>query len=228
MSNYNCIVIEDDNTSRFLLCDLLKKSGKFEIIKDFGNPVEGLRFLSEHFVDVIFLDVEMPEMSGIDLAKLVTNGEKIVITTSKEEYAIDAFGVRAFDFILKPVSLAKLLMLAEHLSVNNSDATSNKPIFLRTKNGYVKMRLDEVSHVQAFGDYLNYFTKSDKYTVRQSMNEAKETLCDLNFAQVHRSYIVILDYIDSFESDSLMIGNEKIPISRGFKDSFLSQIKKLV
>lgn len=228
MSKYTCVVVEDDSASRFLLCDLLKQSEKYEVIRDSGNPLDAFKFLSESEVDVVFLDVEMPEMSGIGLAKLIPEGAKIVITTSEEKYAVDAFGIRAFDFILKPVDLPKLLEVSERLKSEIQPSISPKPVFLKTKGRFVKIDLEEVIYVQAFGDYINYFTRSDKYTVRQSMNKAKEMLGHLNFVQVHRSYIVNLDAVDGFESDSLMIGSVNIPISRSHKDLFQAKIKKIV
>lgn len=225
-STFNAIIIEDDATSRLLLKDLLESTGRFNVLADFENPLDGLKELPKHSIDVLFLDVEMPEMSGIELAKYLPKETKVVITTSQQKYALDAFGIHAFDFILKPVYQGKILKVIERLEA--SPEKVEKPIFLKTKEGYIRIILDDIIVISAFGDYLHYITEGKKYLVRQTFKHAQDIVRSLNFVQVHRSHIVNLEKVISFTFEEIVLPENTIPMSRGFKEHFLDQINKIV
>lgn len=226
MQKYNAIVVEDDNTSRFLLEELLKVSGRFNVISSFLNPVEAVSFVNSNEVDVIFLDVEMPELSGLDFAKVITSKAKVIITTSEKDYAVDAFEINAFDFLLKPVELNKLTAVAARLDETAKLNTDSKPMFLKTKEGFIKIDLDSVLYVSAEADYVFYHTNEKRFIARQSMTKVLE-VCGSNFIQVHRSFIINLDKVISFTSDKIELGTERIPLSRGYRENFQNRINKI-
>jgi DNA-binding LytR/AlgR family response regulator len=204
----------------------LKASGRFDVIGSFSNPIEAISFVNSNEVDVIFLDVEMPELSGLDFAKVITSKAKVIITTSEKNYAIDAFEINAFDFLLKPVELSKLAAVAAKLDKNSDVNISSKPVFLKTKEGFIKIELDTVLYVSAEADYVFYHTEEKRFIARQSMTQVLE-VCGPNFVQVHRSYIVNLNNVISFSSDKIEVGKERIPLSRGHRDNFQNRINKI-
>lgn len=227
MVEYTAVIVEDDATTRYLIEELLSQSGRFHTISSHSSAIDALNDPTTNTADILFLDVEMPGISGLELAKRIESDVKIVITTSESKYAIDAFGVKAFDFILKPVDITKLLDISSRLDKEKS-TNSDKAIFLKTKEGFIRLDLNEVLAISAEGDYVFYHTSSKKYIARQSMTKALETCQGHSFIQVHRSHIVNLDQVSSFQADVIVAGELEIPLSRGFKDDFLSSINKVV
>lgn len=227
MESLSCIIIEDDNASRALLTDLLTQVDQLELKGDFANPIDAYQFLSENFVDVVFLDVEMPEMSGIELAKMIPFETNIVVTTSKKEYALDAFGINAFDFILKPVDFPKLVAVCNKLESVTAIEDRLKPLFIKSKQGYIRIPQEDLIILQAYGDYVRYITRDKTYLARQSFKDAMDTVKFSNFIRIHRSYAVNLEHVKGFDQNSVMINDEKIPVSRSFKSGFLAAIKRI-
>lgn len=227
MPKYSAIIVEDDTTTRFLIEDLISQSERFEVIASYASALEALNSNNINTCDVIFLDVEMPGLNGLDLARRIDSNAKIVITTSEKKYAIDAFGVHAFDFILKPVDIPKLLDIAQRLD-DTPSSSSEKPIFLKTKEGHVRIDLNEVLAVSAERDYVFYHTKDKRHIARQSMSKVLELSNGYSFIQVHRSYIINLDHVSSFSNDIIVLDQMEVPLSRSFKEAFLLRINKIV
>ena len=227
MQKYTAIIVEDDNTTRMLMEELLSNSGRYHTISSHNSALSALNDSKLSDADVLFLDVEMPGLSGTEFARSIQSDIKVVFTTSESKYAVDAFGVKAFDFVLKPVDINKLIDIANYLD-NLVQPNPERPIFLKTKDGHVRIDLNSVFAISAEGDYVCYLTKDKKHLARQSMTTALETCKGYSFIQVHRSHIVNLDKVTFFRGDAISLDEWEVPISRSFKDEFLARINKIV
>jgi len=225
-----CIVIEDDKIACKILLQMIQKTKVLTLLDSFSDPFTALAFLKDNPVDLIFLDIEMPEMTGIELLKNLHPEPLIIFTTGKPEYAIEAFHYNAVDYLLKPIDFPRFLKAVikaeEWFEIKQSgiegkievDNTKSKLdfIFVKSDSVNVKLTLKDLVYVEALGDYINVFTKNKKYTVHQTMKSI-ENILPSNFIRVHRSFIVNTSFIDSIEDSTISIASNLIPIGVSYR-----------
>lgn len=221
-----CIIVDDDPVSGLLLSDLLSNWEMFKLLDVFTNPLKAHTYVAENDVQLIFLDVEMPEISGVALAKMIDKNIKIVLTTSNKEYSFDGFEIDAYSFIHKPVTIEKLAKLVTKLSSIEVTDTVDK-IFIKDKATFKKLILKDVFYFEAYGDYVKIFSKNKTEIINQSLTNMLNELNGSCFHRIHRKYIVNIDHIDSFDSTMVKINGELLPISRSYRSLFFDSIKKM-
>ncbi|MEL7220452.1 MAG: LytTR family DNA-binding domain-containing protein [Bacteroidota bacterium] len=249
-----CIIVDDEQMSRVHLAHLCKKIDAINVVGVFNDAMSAYRFLSEEQVDLVFLDIEMPDFSGIDLVRQLHNPPAIVFITSKQDYAVKTFDFieTVIDYLLKPVSLARLLKAVERyqnyqirkesresgiaVSVAMASTTSsknqhhhkdNRHLFVKTERKLVRIDLDDLLYVETVGDYSIFKTVDQQYTVHATLKSIDERLTSPNFLKVHRSFIVNLDKIKDIEDNNLLIDHKIIPISRTHRSQLLERIMPL-
>jgi len=227
-----CIVVDDEPVARDILKNHLSKIDAIEIVKLCKNGAEAFNAISLHTVDLIFLDINMPGISGLDFAKSINKDLKIIFTTAYREYAVDGFNLQAVDYLLKPISFDRLLQgvhkyLGENTPlkpvVQSSIVPEKSPfIFVRSERKMVKINFEDIVYVESLADYIKIHLAGHTVVTRETISNLEAKLPRQQFIRVHRSFIVSLEKITSYTNEFIEIGDQAIPISRSYKANVLS------
>ncbi len=223
----SCIVIEDQMPARKILQKYL---GDVEILKPegmFSNALDALDFLREKPVDLLFLDIHLPKLSGIDFLKVLQKKPFVILTTAFPDYALQGYELDVVDYLLKPFSFERFLkaVIKVERQFNGipSELKIEKPESILVKVGYdlVKISIDEITYIQADGDYTHIFCKNKKHHASYPLKYWTETLPNNQFLQVHRSYIININQVSKVSSTSVEIKDEVLPLGRVYKKAFM-------
>ena len=228
----NCIVVDDNNLSLTAISQLVEQVDFLELKKECEDPVDAFNYIKTEQVDLVFLDIEMPGMSGIELIKNLEKKPSIIFVTAKPEYAIEAFELNVADYLVKPVTLSRFMVAASRAkdmfeSINQKIELSEKNkdyIFVRSNSVLTKIKLKDIIYVQALGDYVNIFTPEKRHTVHITLRGMEEKLGKEKFYRLHRSYLVSLDHVDNIEDGTVYIGQHPLPIGEQFKKVLLKKL----
>lgn len=228
----NCLIVDDDTMARMALRKLVGEIGGLNLKGEFAGALEASEYLRKETVDLVFLDIEMPGMSGIDLIKNLENRPIIILITAKQNYAVEAFELSVADYVIKPVSLSRMLLAvnkARELFDNRHKRLESVPkekeyIFVRSKSTLTKIRIEDITYIQALGDYINIFTPGGRNTVHITLKGIEEKLDTGKFYRVHRSYLVAVNHIDKVEEGTAFIGKHPIPIGEQYKKELLKNL----
>lgn len=226
-----CIIVEDEPMSRKALQRLCEQHGSLEVLAVFDNATSALDYLAEQDVDLIWLDIEMPGLSGFDLLEKLPSMPYVILTTGKIEYAFEAFQYNVTDYLKKPISLPrfkiaveKVLELKARAKTNSSD--ERQEIYIKTDGRYIRLPFATIFYIENTGDYVKIFTTTQTHIVYTTMKYLEEKL-GVQFLRVHRSYIVHLDKIVDIEDNTLVISDKIIPISRANKPELMNRLNLL-
>lgn len=228
----NCIVVDDDRATREIIKQCVKITDFLHWVGSYESALEARSEMRKAQVDLIFLDVEMPNMSGLDFVKTFRDLPPVILITSKKEYAFEAFENDVVDFLAKPVVYARFLKAAEkalrqHQTSRQTEGTPLKKthIFVKTDQTALKVWLEEIWHVESFGDYVKIHTTSERLTVLSTLKALLDELPAEQFMQVHRSHVVNLSKVTRIEAGTtLFMDTYKVPISRSFKDEVKQRV----
>jgi len=231
----NAIVVDDDNSSRQQLVSMLEKLDEINILSEFNNPLDATTYLKKNTCDVVFLDIEMPQMTGIELVKSLSNLPQVVFFTSNPSYALECYEYNVTDFLSKPVEFARLLTCIEkiqdrHKALNSSSnnvSQEERSLFIKSDSRFIKLDFDDISYIEASGDYVIFKTETKSFIVHSTLKNIINTMPEDQFVRVHRSYVVNKSKIVDIEDMSLVIGKKVIPISRSQKDSLMNSLNLL-
>ena len=227
-----CLVIDDEPMARDVLRRYIEKVPALEIAGEYSNAIDALVFLQNTQVDLIFLDIRMPELLGTEFVRSLQNPPKIIFTTAFKEYALDGFELDAVDYLLKPVrferflkALNKAFPKKEKEQINNNivseKKSSNDFIYLRVDRKLVKIILADLLYIESARDYVKVFTKDASYITRQTISSIEAMLSGNEFIRIHRSYIISIKKITSFTNELVEIGNKELPIGKFYRNSFV-------
>jgi len=210
-------------------CDL---SEHLELVGSCESAITALTFLDKNKVDVIFLDVEMPKMTGLEMLNAMTGESQpyVVLVTSKKEYAVDAFEYNVIDYLLKPVDYVRFLKTVNKLlslEEKNIEGDQKNEIFVKSDLKFVKIKFDEILYVEAMADYVIIHVVGARHIIHSTMKGIDKKLAQDNFLRVHRSFIVNIKKVDAVENNMIGIGDKRIPIGASFKSEFVKKIKVL-
>ncbi len=229
----NCIIIDDDKLSRMVLEKFIKQTGFLNFLGAYESAVEAIPMVnsSKEEIDLIFLDVEMPEMTGIEFLKSLKDLPQVIITSAKQKYAIDAFEYDVTDYLLKPFSYARLFKAVDKAHNKYKELQNAQPtdgIFIRSSSSLVRIRFDDVLWIEALENYVVINTKTQKHTIHFTMKAIQGKLPVTKFTRVHRSYIVNVSKIDLIEDNSIVMTTEAdvkvIPIGKSYRDGLMRDI----
>lgn len=228
----NCIVIDDDALSRRVIEEFITRTDFLEFKHSFQNAVEAINVLNQEQddVDLIFLDIEMPEMDGIDFLNTLKNLPQVIIVSSKEKYALEAFDYDVTDYLLKPITYGRFYKAA--LKAKNIYESKSKnevdEIFIKKNSALVRLKYEDILWVEALENYVILNSYSEKFTIHFTMKSIENQLPVNQFKRVHRSYIVNVRKINRIEDNSIYIKNNDglkgIPIGKAYKDRFMNDI----
>jgi len=227
-----CIIVDDNKMARTAIRLLIEQVDFLDLKKECENPMEAFNYLKTEDVDLVFLDVEMPGMTGVELIKNLDKRPIVILISSKRDYAIEAFELNVADYLIKPVDLPRFTQaVARAKELYDSRQQGNIPIkkdkeyiFARSNNILAKIRINEIKYIQAMGDYVNIFTDEKRYTVHITLKGIEEKLPPDKFYRLHRSYITSLNHIDNIEESTAYIGKHPLPIGEQFKKDLLKKL----
>ncbi|GAB3805517.1 LytTR family DNA-binding domain-containing protein [Spirosoma humi] len=226
-----CIIVEDETMARTSLQRLCKQHSALEVLGVFDNTISALDFLAEQDIDLIWLSVEMPGLSGFDLLEQLPSVPYVILTTRKIEYAFEAFQYNVTDYLKLPITLPrfniaveKVLELSTRLKQNTTE--ERQEIYVKVDSRYIKLTHQTILYVEAYGDYVKVVTTDKTYTVYTKMNRIEEKLGHL-FIRVHRKYIVNIDKIEDIEENTLVILKQVIPIARTYRAELMNRLNLL-
>ena len=228
---YTCLLVDDEPIARSIIENYLSKIPSFEIVAQCKNATEALQILSSQSIDLLFLDINMPEISGLTLAKTIQSKTKIIFTTAYREYATEGFEVEALDYLVKPIAFDRFFKAIQKFlnSVETKKEDSKKEtkdsFFVRSERKMIKISIPEILYVESLGDYVQIYTKDDKIITRESLTQIEKELPVNHFLRVHRSFIVAKAAVDSYTHEFLEIGKKAIPISRTYKEEVLKSFQ---
>ncbi|SMO44208.1 two component transcriptional regulator, LytTR family [Chryseobacterium rhizoplanae] len=218
------LIVDDNDIARTTLAHLAKQIPNLTVIDEFSNAINAYNYLQSNPVDLIFLDIEMPEMTGIELTKTLSGKDTIIIfTTSKKEYALEAFELNIADYLLKPIMPARFLQAVSKAQTilesrkENVEVTRDEFLFVRDSNITRRLKLDDIFYAEAMGDYVKFYTKEKMFAIHGKMKTAEERLPKDHFIRVHRSYIVSVSKIDTLQDGGIMINGKFIPVADAYR-----------
>ncbi|OQP39858.1 DNA-binding response regulator [Niastella yeongjuensis] len=228
-----CLIVDDNDLSRLTLHQQALQTGRLRITGECKDAIEAHRNITANPPDLVFLDIEMPGMTGIDLLKILPKQTLAILTTSKKDYAVEAFDLNVVDYLIKPVNLPRLLQAIDKvqdiLSRNEEEITAapDEYIFIRDNNLLKKLRLEEILWIEAMGDYVKIRTEAQWHIVHTTLKAVEEKINSARLMRVHRSYIISLDKIDSIEDGAVNIINTPIPVAESYRAKLIQKIKLL-
>ncbi|WP_282042920.1 LytR/AlgR family response regulator transcription factor [Winogradskyella flava] len=222
-----CIIIDDEPLAIDLLESYVSKIENLELIGSFVNPLDALKLLRDRPVDILFLDIQMPEITGVDFKKIISPEVKVIFTTAYSEYALESYDLNAVDYLLKPITFQRFLQAVEKVQNKNSKTETTKDedyVFVKTEYRHQKLFFSDILYLKGLSDYVAIQTKSGKVLTLQNMKEFEQDLPNNKFIRVHKSYIINLEHIEFIERNRIVMHGEYIPIGATYKDAFWKKI----
>lgn len=227
MDKYTCIIIEDEPLALEKTKDFVSKVPFLQLSATFDNALTGLAYLNNNKVDILFLDINMDELTGIELLQSSKITSQVIITTAYQEYALKGYELQITDYLLKPFAFNRFLQAVnkaqENIANRNSDAQPDF-IFVKTENRLEKIMLNEIVYIEGMRDYLRIHTVNKKLMTLQNFSEFEKLIPSTLVCRVHKSYMVALNKIESIERSRIKIADQLIPISETYKELFFQLI----
>lgn len=220
----NCVLIDDEPLAIQVLEKYFESFPYFEVIASFTNALEGLNFLNNNpQVDVLFVDIKMPVMTGFELVNLLKFKSFVVITSAFREFAADSYEINVLDYLVKPIPFPRFIKCIDKLQAefnlkNNlkSDSQSDPYIFVKVDKKMIKINLNQILFIEGMKEYVKIITKDKTFITHRSLSSLSEELSEANFIRVHKSYTIGIDKVDFIEGNRIQINNHTIPIGRNF------------
>ena len=232
----NCLIVDDEPVAREVLETHLAKLNFVEIVASCKNAMEAFEYINSQKIDLILLDINMPDVSGLSLAKSINKNIKIIFTTAYREYAIDGFDLQAVDYLLKPISFERLLKAINKYSDENIHVNTNTErqlldeandfIFVRSDRKMIKINFSDIDYIESLSDYIKIYLPNKNIVTRETITSIEAKLPRKDFMRVHRSFVVSISKIDLFTNEYIEIGKSVIPISRSYKDIVMKRLDK--
>ena len=237
---HTCIIVEDEPLARSLMENYVQKVPYLQLVQSFSDPLKALEFLRENTADILFSDIQMPEITGITLLKILQKKPLIILTTAYSEYAIEGYELDVLDYLLKPITFERFLKSVEKASLRlnpkqgiaieksvpeivptNSISEMVQPfIFVKDGTKLVKIKLNEIMYIEGLKDYVTIYTTQQKVVSLQTIKSLESTLPEKQFIRIHNSYIVALEWIEAIQREKVQIGKAFLPISDTYRKAF--------
>jgi|TARA_R110002110_G_scaffold96884_26_gene249260 DNA-binding LytR/AlgR family response regulator len=235
----NCIIIDDEATARAIIRQLCSKADSLRVLDEFPNAIQAIKYLNQHEVELIFLDILMPNFNGFDFIETLKNAPKIILTTSDANFAIQAFEYDCIvDYLVKPITLerfqkaiqkakAKPTSAASTSSSEKVQGSSGNDLYVNIDRRLIKIDIPSIYLIEAKGDYIHIKTEDKNYTVHSTLKKIEDKLPDSIFLKVHRSFIINFNKIIDIEDNSVLIKRDVIPVSRSNRPELMKRLNLL-
>lgn len=225
----NCIIVDDDEMSRVAIKYFVEKTNCLNLISVCNDAIEASNIVRNEKVNLIFLDIELPEMSGMEFIKSIGSNYHFILISSKKEYALDAFEHNVVDYLLKPIAYPRFLQAVEKVQklYAEKDNSPAKQIFVKNDGRLLNINAEDILWIEALADYVTLHTLTKNYTIHSTMKGIENNLPSNEFIRVHRSFIVRINKITSIEDDNLFVNKQLIPIGRSYRDELMRRLNLL-
>ena len=234
-----CLVVDDEPLALDIIVDYISKVPFLKLVKSTISAIEGLSLVQNDEVDLVFLDVQMPELTGIQFLKIINGKCDVILTTAYSQYALEGYDLDVTDYLLKPIAFDRFYKAAQKVLQKKQDNSPpplqiaevsvqnslNNFIFVKTEHKIQKIYLDDILYIEGLKDYISIFTKTERIITLQNMKKMEDTLPSKSFVRVHKSYIIALDKIDSIERSRIQISDKIIPVGDTYRDYFFKLIE---
>lgn len=234
MPKVKCLITDDEPVAREIVKSFVQKIPDLELVGECKNVSETLEILNKEDIQLLFLDINMPEISGLTLAKSIQSKTKIIFTTAYREYAVEGFDLQVVDYLLKPISFDRffkavrqffdLYVSKENLNQTITNSKKEEFIFVRSERKMVKINFDDIIHIESLSDYIKIHLKDQVVVTRETINNIESKLPKESFLRTHRSFIVSLARITSYTNEFVELDKKAIPISRSYKENVLKRL----
>jgi DNA-binding LytR/AlgR family response regulator len=231
----NCLIVDDEPVAREILESHLAKIDAVNVVAGCKNAIDAFHFINAEKIDLIFLDINMPEISGLSFAKSINRNIKIIFTTAYREYAVDGFDLQAIDYLLKPISFERLLQainkyldenaVTENVVFREIIPEKSDYIFVRSDRKMIKISIPDILYIESLADYIKIHLPNNTVVTRETMSSIEAKLPQQDFIRVHRSFVVSIAAIESFTNEYIEINRKQIPISRSYKKEVLEWLE---
>lgn len=237
-----CIAVDDEPLALDIIEDYISKVPFLELVKRTENAIEALQLVQAGGIDLVFLDIQMPDLTGIQFLKIASGKANYILTTAYSQYALESYDLNVSDYLLKPIAFDRFYKAVEKVrnqmqkeeiaapvvevapTVASASAPVQDFIFVKTEHKIQKIQLDDILYIEGLKDYISIFTKTERVITLQNMKKMEETLPKGEFIRVHKSYIVSLDKVESIERSRISITGKIIPIGDTYRDEFFKLI----
>jgi DNA-binding LytR/AlgR family response regulator len=227
-----CIIVEDETLAQDVIQSHLKKVNNFELLAVCSNAVEAAQVLNKQEVDLVFLDIQLPGMTGLNFLKSLTNPPLVVLTTAYAEYALESYEFNVIDYLLKPISFERFSRAVNKITdgslysgiFQEQDSRQADHIFIKSNSKFFKVNFSEIIYVEGMKDYLKIHTAGYTLVTHQTMSDIQKTLPNRQFIRVHKSYIVAVMHIKTIYGNSVELEKETIPIGFNYKENVIQLI----
>ena len=240
-----CIAVDDEPLALDIIEDYVSKVPFLELVKRTENAIEALQLVQAGGIDLVFLDIQMPDLTGIQFLKIASGKSNYILTTAYSQYALESYDLNVSDYLLKPIAFDRFYKAVEkvhnQLQKAEPNPASEPPqiqsfvsapaaqqvqdfIFVKTEHKIQKIQLDDILYIEGLKDYISIFTKTERVITLQNMKKMEETLPKGDFIRVHKSYIIALDKIESIERSRITIASKIIPVGDTYRDAFFRLI----
>lgn len=237
MKKINCIVVDDEPLALEVITDYISKVPFLNLLKSFDSALEALQFTAQHSIDLVFLDVQMPDLNGIQWIKSLTHRPDIIFTTAYDHYAIQGFELQAIDYLMKPIPFERFLLAANKAFRMNeqigASVLEQKPkekevdfIFIKSEYHIEKVILKDLLYVEGMKDYLCFQLTGGKLLSLMNFQQAEDLLPKRNFVRVHKSFVISINQISTIERDRIRIKDKIIPVGKTYKDGFYERLRQ--
>lgn len=235
MQKFNCLIVEDEPLAAEVLEDYINQVPFLQLVAKCNDAIYALETLQKEKIDLIFLDIHLPRIKGIDFIKTLSNSPKIIITSAYQEYALQGYELNVVDYLLKPIEFSRFLMAVnklKHLNeidqVNNatSIASERAYLFFNVSKKKVKMFLDEILYIESLKEYVRIISRDKAILTKFQLGEIEDLLEKNNFLRIHRSFIVAKNKIDAFSATDVEINGKQIPIGRSYKELVIASLEE--
>lgn len=217
-----CVAVDDEPVALEIIRSHAEKIPYLRLLETFTSGSEALAFVREHPVDVVFLDIRMPDVSGLELAELFGGRTRVVFTTAHAEFAVQGFEVAAEDYLLKPIGFARFQKACDRLLTLRPEPSSR--LFVRDGYDWVGLDTRDLLYIESEDNYLIFVAAGRKTLTRMTLTEALKRLPAQQFLRIHKSYIISLDHLEKVERHQVVVGGAKIPLSAAYREALLARL----
>ena len=234
---YKCLIVDDEPVARQILESHLEKTTTIEVVKNCKNAMEAFLIISNEKIDLIFLDINMPEISGLSFAKSINKSIKVIFTTAHREYAVEGFNLQAVDYLLKPISFERFQQaINKFLGENSAPQLTEKStltpeksdfIFIRSDRKMIKIDFEDIYFVESLKDYIKIHTSQKTIVARETITNIEIRLPNKQFLRIHRSFLISISKIESFTNEYVEMHKNALPISRSYRKKVLEKLENI-
>ena len=240
MNKTNCIIVDDEPIAAKVIESYVEKLESFKISGIFNNAIQAFEYLQMHHVDLVFLDIQMPKVTGLEFLRSLKNPPKVILVTAYREFAYEGFELDVIDYLLKPVSFERFLKAIDKFNEINKAATIQKDspapqpsleeecIWVRADRKNVKLALSEITYIEGLKDYVKIYTEKDRVICKMPLKKIESMLPGDRFLRVHRSFVIPLSKITAFNNEGIEIGTVQIPIGKMYKTEVIPYLEKFI